>query len=71
MKKSKKNTPRLRAGTRPRWFCGKCGMLWVNCEPICIICGVVGKPLNEGAEKILNKCGELMAGGDVWTKTKP
>ena len=51
MKNSKKNKP------RPRWLCGKCGMLWVNCEPVCIICGVVGKPLNEGAEKLIAKLG--------------
>lgn len=49
MKKSKKMKP------RPRWLCGKCGMLWVNCEPVCIICGVTGKPLNEGAEKLIAK----------------
>lgn len=49
MKKSKKNTP------RPRWHCPKCKMLWVNCEPICIICGVYGTALNESAEKVLRK----------------
>lgn len=49
MSKSKKSKP------RPRWLCPKCGMYWVNCEPMCILCGVAGKPLNEGAEKIMNK----------------
>ena len=49
MKKSKKEKP------RPRWCCEKCGMVWVNCEPICILCRIEGKPLNEGAEKILKK----------------
>lgn len=47
--KSKKNKP------RPRWLCPKCGMYWVNCEPICIICDIYGKPMNEGAEKIMSK----------------
>jgi rubrerythrin len=51
MKKSKKNTP------RPRWHCRKCGMLWVNHDPVCIICKIPGTPLNEGAEKVLNKRG--------------
>ena len=49
MKNSKKSKP------RPRWCCEKCGMVWVNCEPIRILCRVAGKPLNEGAEKILKK----------------
>lgn len=49
MKKSKKEKP------RPRWYCERCGMLWVSCEPVCILCGIGGKPLNEGAEKILKK----------------
>lgn len=53
MKKSKKNKP------RPRWFCGKCGMLWVNCEPVCIICGAYGTALNESAEKIMKRTREV------------
>lgn len=51
MKKSKKAKP------RPRFVCEKCGMLWVSCEPVCILCGVIGKPLNEGAEKLIRKFG--------------
>jgi hypothetical protein len=51
MSKKKKNQP------RPRWYCPKCKMSWVNCEPVCIICKIPGTPLNEGAEKILNKRG--------------
>lgn len=49
MKKSKKAKP------RPRWHCEKCDMYWVSCDPVCIICDRYGKPLNEGAEKILKK----------------
>jgi hypothetical protein len=49
MKKSKKTKP------RPRWHCEKCDMYWVSCDPVCIICDRYGKPLNEGAEKIINK----------------
>lgn len=46
---------------RPRWHCEKCGMYWVSCDPVCIICDRYGKPLNEGClsfarlEKILRK----------------
>lgn len=49
MKKSKKSTP------RPCWECPKCKMRWVNCEPVCIICGIYGCALNESAEKVLRK----------------
>lgn len=56
MKKSKKAKP------RPRWHCEKCDMYWVSCDPVCIICDRYGKPLNEDAEKILNKCGEQAVG---------
>lgn len=49
MKKSKKAKP------RPRWHCEKCDMYWVSCDPVCIICDRYGKPLNEGAKKILKK----------------
>ena len=56
MKKSKKEKP------RPRFVCERCGMLWVSCEQVCVICGITGKPLNEGATKILNKCGEQAVG---------
>lgn len=49
MSKKKKNQP------RPRWYCPKCGMLWVNHEPICIICHICGTALNESAEKVLRK----------------
>jgi hypothetical protein len=49
MKKSKKNTP------RPRWHCDKCGLLWVSCEPDCIICGVRATPLSDSADKIIEK----------------
>lgn len=62
MKKSKKEKP------RPRWYCIKCGMVWVSGEKKyveCILCGIAGEPLNEGADKILNKLG-----GDVWTKNQ-
>lgn len=40
---------------RPVWLCPKCGMRWVSCEPVCLLCGVYGKAMNEGAEKILRK----------------
>jgi hypothetical protein len=30
-------------------------MYWVSCDPVCIICDRYGKPLNEDAEKIINK----------------
>lgn len=59
MKKSKKNTP------RPRWYCPKCKMLWVNCEPVCIICGVYGTALNESAEKLLRKQGAVTHGRKI------
>lgn len=49
MKKSKKAKP------RPAWMCLSCGIYWVNCDPECKVCGAVGKPLNEGAEKITAK----------------
>lgn len=49
MSKKKKSQP------RPRFVCRKCGMLWVCCDPVCILCGVPGEPLNEGAEKVLTK----------------
>ena len=52
MSKKKKNQP------RPRWQCPRCKMLWVNCEPVCIICKIAGTPLNEGAEKLLRKWSE-------------
>lgn len=40
---------------RPVWLCPKCGMRWVSCEPVCLLCEVYGKAMNEGAEKILRK----------------
>lgn len=49
MKKSKKDKP------RPRFYCAKCGLRWVSCEPLCVICRVSGEPLNEGAEKLIKK----------------
>ena len=49
MKKSKKDKP------RPVWLCPKCGMRWVSCEPVCLLCEVFGQAQNEGAEKILKK----------------
>jgi hypothetical protein len=49
MKKSKRIKP------RPCWKCEKCGMRWVNCDPVCIICGIPGRALNEGAEKLIRK----------------
>lgn len=49
MSKKKKNQ------ARPRWKCRHCGLLWVSCEPMCIICRVHGEPLNESAEKVLRK----------------
>jgi len=52
MKKSKKEKP------RPRCFCEKCGQVWVSSEKKyteCICCEIPAKPLNEGAEKLLNK----------------
>lgn len=52
MSKKKKNQP------RPRFVCRKCGMLWVNCDPVCILCKVFGEPQNESAEKIQRKAGE-------------
>jgi hypothetical protein len=54
MKKSKKDKP------RPRWYCEKCGMMWVSAEKKyidCILCGTAGEPLNESAEKMLRKEG--------------
>lgn len=52
MKKSKKEKP------RPRFLCEKCGMLWVNCDPVCILCKTIGTPLNESADKVIKKAGE-------------
>ena len=52
MKKSKKDKP------RPRWYCEKCGMMWVSAEKKyidCILCRTAGEPLNESAEKLLKK----------------
>jgi hypothetical protein len=49
MSKKKKNQ------ARPRFFCRACGLMWVSCEPMCVICKVHGEPLNEGAEKVLRK----------------
>ena len=52
MKKSKKEKP------RPRWYCERCGQMWVSSEKKymeCICCEIPGTPLNEGAEKILKK----------------
>ena len=49
MKKSKKEQP------RPRFVCPKCRMMWINCDVVCILCGIVGTPLNEGAEKLIVK----------------
>ena len=43
---------------RPVWLCPRCGMRWVNCDPVCILCEVYGEPQNESAEKILRKAGE-------------
>ncbi len=40
---------------RPVWLCPKCGMRWVNCDPVCILCEVYGQAQNESAEKILRK----------------
>ena len=41
---------------RPRFLCPLRGHLWVS-EHVssCIICDVVGEPLNEGAEKLIRK----------------
>lgn len=49
MKKSKKEKP------RPRFYCAKCGLLWVSCKTECIKCDIPGEPLNEGAEKLIRK----------------
>lgn len=52
MKKSKKDKP------RPRWYCTKCGSIWVSAEKKyidCILCGTAGEPLNESAEKMIRK----------------
>jgi hypothetical protein len=40
---------------RPVWLCPKCGMRWVNCDPVCILCKLYGQAQNESAEKILRK----------------
>lgn len=40
---------------RPRFVCKKCGSAWVYHEPYCIICKVIGTPLNERAERIVRK----------------
>jgi hypothetical protein len=53
MKKSKKAKP------RPAWTCPKCKIYWFSCEATCVICKSVGTPMNEGAEKILNKSREV------------
>lgn len=52
MKKSKKNTP------RPRFVCPKCHTVWIQCEIVCMVCGTIGEPTNESAEKVLKKAGE-------------
>lgn len=55
MKKSKKEKP------RPRFWCEKCGAMWVSSEKKyidCLKCGIPGTPLNEGAEKVIKKAGE-------------
>jgi hypothetical protein len=49
MKKSKKTKP------RPAWTCTKCKIYWVSCSETCVICKSAGVPMNEGAEKIMNK----------------
>ena len=49
MSKTKKNQ------SRPRFICRKCGTMWVNCEPVCLLCKIYGTPLNEGAKKLLKK----------------
>ena len=52
MKKSKKGKP------RPCFRCETCGALWVTGEKKytdCLRCKMPGKPLNEGAEKLLRK----------------
>lgn len=53
MKQSKKNKP------RPKFICLKCKLSWVSCEPICMLCKTFGEPLNEEAEKLLRKAGEI------------
>lgn len=53
MKKSKKNKP------RPAWTCRSCKIYWVSCSETCVICKSIGKPLNDGAEKIMNKTREV------------
>lgn len=40
---------------RPMFICNKCGCKWVYHSPMCIICGIPGKPLNSRAEKIIRK----------------
>lgn len=44
---------------RPRFLCPLRGHLWVSeHETSCIICDVVGEPLNEGAEKLIRRLEE-------------
>ena len=49
MKKSKKEK------LRPRFVCERCGAMWVSHKDICIICDIVGAPLNADAEKVIEK----------------
>lgn len=49
MKKSKKAKP------RPAWTCAKCKIYWVSCSETCVICKSAGVPMNEGADKIIEK----------------
>ena len=49
MKKSKKAKP------RPAWVCAKCKIYWVSCSETCVICKSAGVPMNEGADKIIEK----------------
>lgn len=40
---------------RPKFCCGKCGVTWISLDMRCMLCGKTGKPMNDGAEKLLNK----------------